>query len=70
MEVSNRSRTQRSRMLLQILLVATLLLGYVHPVLAVEPDTGPTGPTQADAAVLSVGASASPSLVSGGGLVT
>jgi len=50
--------------------MAILLAGQVHPIFAVEPDTGPIQPAQTDAAVLSISASASPSSVSAGGLVT
>jgi len=65
-----KKRIRQSRILIQVLLVAILLAGQVRPAPAAEPDTGPIEPAQADSAVLSVGASASPSYLSSGGLVT
>jgi hypothetical protein len=64
--------------MVRILLLVAILLAQALPAVAVGPDEGPVSdllsgpnqPAQIDVPVLSVGASASPSYLSAGGLVT
>jgi len=74
MRNSQHAWAAQSQRLLQALLIAALLLAPARRTAAAGPDTAPDAEpiqaAQADAPVLSVGASASPSYLSSGGLVT
>ena len=74
MRIYYRLRKTEGGTIIRLLLLVAILLTQVTPVMADEPktgpDTGPDQPAQIDSPILSVGASASPSSLSAGGLVT